>query len=57
MAQAKDKRLSEEEKSLLKETMLLNKNVSFGHNGSRGGLRINVFSASQSRGPKRWFAV
>ena len=57
MAQAKDKRLSEEEKSLLKETMLLNKNVSFGHNGLRGGLRINVFSASQSRGPKRWFAV
>ena len=29
-------KLSEEGKSWLEETMLLNKNVSFGHNGSRG---------------------
>ena len=35
-AQAEDKVLSEEEKSLSKETVLVNKEVSFGHNGSRG---------------------
>ena len=29
-------KLSEEGKSWLEKTMLLNKNVSFGHNGSRG---------------------
>ena len=36
VAQAEDKGLSKEEKSLLEETMLVNKKVSFGHNGSRG---------------------
>ena len=35
MAQAKDKRLSKEEKSSSEETMLVNKEVSFGHNSSR----------------------
>ena len=36
MAQAKDNGLSEEEKSSSEETVLMNKKVSFGHNGSRG---------------------
>ena len=36
MAQAKDKGLSEEEKFSLEETVLMNKEASFGHNGSRG---------------------
>ena len=35
MAQAEDKDLSEKEKSSSEETVLRNKNVSFGHNGSR----------------------
>ena len=36
MAQAKDERMSKEDKSLSKETVLVNKEVSFGHNGLRG---------------------
>ena len=35
MAQAEDNVLSEEEKSSSEETVLMNKEVSFGHNGSR----------------------
>ena len=35
VAQAEDKGLSEEEKSSSEETVLMNKEVSFGHNGSR----------------------
>ena len=35
MAQAEDNGLSEEEKSSSEETVLMNKEVSFGHNGSR----------------------
>ena len=35
VAQAEDKDLSEEEKSSSEETVLMNKKVSFGHNGSR----------------------
>ena len=35
VAQAKDEDLSEEEKYLSEETVLVNKEVSFGHNGSR----------------------
>ena len=35
MAQAEDERLFEEDKSLTEETMLVNKKVSFDHNGSR----------------------
>ena len=34
MAQAEDEGLSEEEESLLEETLLVNKEVNFGHNGS-----------------------
>ena len=37
MAQVKDKGLSEEEKSSSEETVVMNKKVSFGHNGSRVG--------------------
>ena len=36
VAQVEDKGLSEEEKSLSEETVLVNKEVSFSHNGSRG---------------------
>ena len=36
VAQAKDNGLFEEEKFSLEETVLMNKEVSFGHNGSRG---------------------
>ena len=35
VAQAEDKDLPEEEKSSLEETVLMNKKVGFGHNGSR----------------------
>ena len=35
MAQTEDEKLSKEDKSLTEETVLLNKKVSFGHNGSR----------------------
>ena len=35
VAQAEDERLSEEDKSLTEETVLINKKVSFGHNGLR----------------------
>ena len=35
VAQAENKDLLEEEKSLSKETMLMNKKVRFGHNSSR----------------------
>ena len=35
VTQAEDKDLSEEEKSLSKEIVLINKKVSFGHNGLR----------------------
>ena len=35
MAQAEDKMLFEEDKSLTEETVLVNKKVSFGHNGLR----------------------
>ena len=35
MAQAEDNDLSEEEKSLSEEIVLMDKKVSFGHNGSR----------------------
>ena len=35
MAQAEDKDLSEMEKSSSEETVLINKKVSFGHDGSR----------------------
>ena len=36
MAQGEDEGLFEEEKSLSKETVLVHKEVSFGHNGLRG---------------------
>ena len=36
VAQAEDKGLSDEEKSLSEETVLMNKEVSFGYNGLRG---------------------
>ena len=36
MAQVEDERLSEEDKSLLEEIVLVNKEVSFGHNGLKG---------------------
>ena len=36
VAQVEDKGLSEEEKSLSEETVLVNKEVRFGYNGSRG---------------------
>ena len=35
VAQVEDNDLSEKEKSSPKETVLMNKKVSFGHNGSR----------------------
>ena len=35
MAQAEDNDLSEEEKSSSEETVLINKKVSFGHDGTR----------------------
>jgi len=36
VAQAEDERMSKKDKSLLEETVLVNKGVSFGHNGLRG---------------------
>ena len=36
MAQAEDKKLSDEDKSLSEEVMLVSEGVSFGHNGLMG---------------------
>jgi len=45
--------LSEEEISLSKETALVNREISLGHNSSRGGPRISKSLANQFQGSKR----
>ena len=52
MAQSEDEVLSEEGISLSEETALVSREISLGHNNSRGGLRICTSSANQCRGPK-----
>ena len=47
MAQSKEEGLSEDEISLLEETAIVSKEISLGHNSSRGGSRINTSSANQ----------
>ena len=49
--------MSKEEISLSEETALVNREISLGHNSSRGGPRISTSSANQFRGPKRLFVV
>ena len=39
------------------ETALMSREISLGHNGSRGGPRISASSASQCRGLKKLFVV
>ena len=47
MAQSEDEGVSEEGIFLLEETVLMSKEISLGHNGSRGGTRISTSSANQ----------
>ena len=49
MAQFKDEGVSEEEISLPEETVLMSREISLGHNGSRGGTRISASLANQCR--------
>ena len=46
MAQSEDEEVSEEEISLPEETVLMSREISLGHNGSRGGMRINTSLAN-----------
>ena len=57
MAQSEDEEVSEEEISLPEETVLMSRDISLGHNGSRGGPRINASSASQCQGPNKLSVV
>ena len=57
MAQSEDERVSEEGISLLEEIVFMSKEISLGHNGSRGGTRISTSLANQCRGPKKLFVV
>ena len=57
MAQSEDEVLSEEGISLSKETALVSREISLGHNNSRGGPRISTSSANQCRGPKSLFVI
>ena len=57
MTQSEDEGLSEEKISLSEETALVNREISFGHNSSRSGPRINTSSANQYQGSKRLFVV
>ena len=52
VAQSEDKSLFEKEISLSKKVALVNREISLGHNNSRGGPRISTSSANQCRGPK-----
>ena len=57
MAQSEDDGSFEEEISLSKETALVSREISLGHNNSRGGTRISTSSANQCEGPKRLSVV
>ena len=47
MAQSEDENLSEDEISLSKETAIVNREISLGHNSLKDGLRISSSSANQ----------
>ena len=49
--------MSEEGISLSEKTVLVSREISLGHNGSRGGMRISTSLANQCRGPKKLFVV
>ena len=49
--------MSKEEISLPEEIVLMSREISLGHNGSRGGPRISASSASQCRGPNKLSVV
>ena len=57
MAQSKDEGLFEEGIFLSEETALVSREISFGHNNSRGGPRISTSLANQCRGLKRLSVV
>jgi len=57
VAQSEDKSLSKKEISLLEETALVSREISLGHNSSKGGPRISTSSVNQCRGPKRLSVV
>ena len=44
--------MSKNEISLSEKTATVSKEISLGHNSSRGGLRMSTSSANQCRGPK-----
>ena len=46
MAQSEEEGLSEDEISLPEETVLMSREISLGHNGSRGGTRISTSLAN-----------
>ena len=52
MAQSEEEGLSEDKISLSEETMIVSREISLGHNNSRGGPRISTSSANQCQGPK-----
>ena len=52
MAQSEDEVLSEKGISLSEETALVSREISLGHNNSRGGPRIRTSSANQCQGLK-----
>ena len=47
MAQSEEEGLSEDKISLSEETMIVSREISLGHNNSRGGPRISTSSADQ----------
>ena len=57
MAQYEDEGVSEEEISLPEKTVLMSRELSLGHNVSRGGTRISTSLANQCRGPKKLSVV
>ena len=57
MAQSEEEGLSEDKISLSEETMIVSREISLGHNNSRGGPRISTSSANQCGGPKRLSVV
>ena len=52
MTLSEDDGLSEDEIFLSEETVIVSREISLGHNNSRGGSRISTSSTNQCQGPK-----
>ena len=57
MAQSEDESLFEDEISLSKETAIVSREISLGHNNLKGGSRISTSSANQCQGPEELSVV